>query len=538
MNLSRFRGAPFHLDTKALAWVGEQFAALSPARRRAQLLIPLCQDDSAENLSRYASLGIGGLFLPVERPLARLRQAAGSFQGLSALPALVCGDLEYGELGAVGGASGTAFPNQHAAAAAGAAWPARMARLAAAEGRAAGFHWSFSPVADLDLHPECPVVGTRSFGDRTEKVSAAVCSYLRALQAGGLAACAKHWPGDGVDSLDQHYATSVNHLPMAEWERRYGRIYRAAIRAGVLTVMSAHIALPAFPGAGKSPASLSRQLNETLLRGRLGFRGLIVSDASGMAGLNSQGPRERIIPQLIANGCDMLLFPVDVELELDYLARAQRDGRLSQARVDEAVLRVLALKAALGLHRRATPPAPLSKTVLARHARSARDCAAAALTLVRDPRGLLPLSPARTPRILLIQQRQRRNFFSTLPELQLERLLRAEGFQVECLGEEADLSPERFDLAIYATAEESHACKTSLRVDWQALHSPGLHCMARLWHCLPCLFVSFGTPRQRREIPESVAYIDAYSPIPASQEALVRALLGRHPFTGKSPVSV
>lgn len=107
MNLSRFQGAPFHLDIRALAWVRDQFTGLSPARRRGQLLIPLCLDDSPENLARYASLGIGGLFLPVERPLARLRGAASAIQELSATPVLVCGDLEYGELGAVGGASGT-----------------------------------------------------------------------------------------------------------------------------------------------------------------------------------------------------------------------------------------------------------------------------------------------------------------------------------------------------------------------------------------------------------------------------------------------
>jgi len=537
MNLKRFRGAPFHLDARALAWVSERFEALSPARRRAQLLIPLCLDDSPENLARYAELGVGGLFLPVERPLARLRASASRIQELGETPALVCGDLEYGEAGAVGGASGTAFPNSLAAAAAGPGWPARMARIAAAEGRAAGFHWSFSPVADLDLNPENPVAGTRTFGNRTPAVRAAVSSYIRALQAGGLAACAKHWPGDGVDALDQHYATSVNSLPLPEWDRRYGRIYRAAIRAGVLTVMSAHIALPCFPGAGHSSASLSRQLNETLLRKRLGFRGLIVSDASGMAGLGNQGPREEVIPRLIANGCDMLLFPVDLELELDYLARALRDGRLSQERIDEATLRVLALKAALGLHRRAKPLAPLSPYRLAQHARLARTCAAAALTLVRDSRGILPLSPVRTPRILLIQQRSRRTFHSALPELHLEKLLRAEGFQVECLGDETDATPDRFDLALYVTAEESQACKTSLRIDWQALHGPHLHCMERLWHRLPCLFISLGTPHQKREIPATVTCIDAYSPVPATQEALVRALVGRLPFPGTSPHS-
>ncbi|RZM11506.1 MAG: glycoside hydrolase family 3 protein, partial [Pedobacter sp.] len=161
----------------------------------------------------------------------------------------------------------------------------------------------------------------------------------------------------GYDDRDQHLVTTVNPLSMAEWERSFGRLYRAAIEAGVLSVMSAHIALPAFvraldPQAGPEvfrPASLSRHLNIDLLRRELGFNGLIVSDATGMAGLNDWGPRDQVLPELIISGCDVILFSNDPNGDLMRLVKAVADGRLSQERVDEAVTRVLALKAALGL---------------------------------------------------------------------------------------------------------------------------------------------------------------------------------------------
>src|SRR5690606_30996141 len=155
-----------------------------------------------------------------------------------------------------------------------------------------------------------------------------------------------------------------NPLTLEQWEESFGRLYRRAIADGVMSVMSAHIAFPAFvrsldPEAGAEafrPASVSHLLTTELLRNRLGFNGLIVSDATAMAGLGDWGPREVTVPELVIAGCDVILFSDDPEADLMHLVRAVADGRLSQERVDEAVTRVLALKAALGPHR--DRPAP------------------------------------------------------------------------------------------------------------------------------------------------------------------------------------
>ncbi|MBK8019100.1 MAG: glycoside hydrolase [Betaproteobacteria bacterium] len=411
-----------------------------------------------------------------------------------------------------------------------------MAAIAAIEGQAAGFNWSFSPVADLDLHRHNAVVSTRSFGDDPRHVARCVQRYVEVAQRHGLAACAKHWPGDGAGDLDQHHTTSINPLPLASWKKTYGSTFRAAIRAGVLSVMSGHIALPAWPGAARKPASLSRALNLGLLRRTLGFNGVIICDASLMAGLTVHAPREELVPQVIAHGCDMLLFPTDPELDLDYLLRAVSDGRLTRTRVDEAVARVLAMKAALGLHRKTRPPQPLRPAVLRRHARWAEETARGAITLVRDQAGLLPLHPRLQPRLLLVQQENRRTWYGSLPPLQFETLLREAGFAVTRLREESDVRRELFDVAVWVVAEEAAAGKRTLGVPWDQLLDGLRLSMVRTWPELPSVFISLGHPWHVREIEGCPVVINAYSPVPAVQRAVVAALTGRALFRGSSPV--
>ncbi len=536
MNLRHLQRAPFRLITGDLAWVETTFARLSTRERLAQLIVPLALDTSAPNLDRFAALGFGGVFRLLNRPPEDMRAEAIRLRAASAVPPFLCGDLEFGELNPIGGAEGTAFPNPLAASAAGIRAVERLATIAAIEGRAAGFNWSFTPVADLDFNRHNPVVSTRSFGNDPRHVAQCVRRYVEVLQRRGLAACAKHWPGDGAGDLDQHHTTSINPLPRAEWELTYGRTFRAAIRGGVWSVMCGHIALPAWPGAGRKPASLSRELNLDLLRRKLGFNGVIISDATMMAGLAAHAPREQLVPQVIAHGCDVLLFPVDPELDLDYLARAVAARRLSASRVDEAVLRVLALKAALGLHRKARPPQPLPPTTMRRHTRWAKETARDAVTLVRDRPGLLPLHPRRHRRLLLVQQEGRSNWYGPLPPLEFEHLLRAAGFEVTRFREESQVRRELFDVAVWVTAEEALAGKRTLTIHWEQMLGGVLQSMVRTWPELPTVFISLGHPWHVREVEGCPVVINAYSPVPAMQAAVVAALTGRTRFRGVSSV--
>jgi len=535
--------APFGLDTAAIRWVEQTCAGLSPEQRLAQLMVPLLLDRSIENLDRLLALGIGGLlhfpFLAANSVGEELRL----LQAQTRVPLLACADFEFIEGLAIGGAGGgTTFPNQMAVGATNDPEnAARMARVVAHETRPFGFNWSLTPVADLSLEPRSVTVNTRSFGSNASRVEACARAYIAALQAGGMAACAKHFPGDGVDDRNQHYVTSVNRLLLEEWRSTFGRVFRGLIEEGVLTFMSAHIALPAYPGAGLRPASISRELNLGLLRGELGFNGLIVADASTMGGIVSHGSRETLLPEMIECGCDAILIPDDLELDLIFLRRALAEGRLSSSRVEEAVLRMLAVKAALGLHRGAERKRglrPPSAKRLQEHRKWARDCTQAAVTLVRDEAGLLPLSPGRHRRVLLVEEKDRRNVNGSLPPLQVGRLLREQGFSVEDYSADTPVGTDWFDVLIYAVSGEGTFFGTSLEIDWERLHGELFRSMDRFWHSLPTMFISFGTPYRIREVPACPTIINAYSPVLPMQEAAIRALVGKAPFAGVSPVDL
>ena len=234
-------------------------------------------------------------------------------------------------------------------------WYAEIGQATAAEARYAGMHWTFSPVIDLNYNFLNPITNVRAFSDEPERVIHIATAMIEGLQGDGLlAATAKHFPGDGMDDRDQHLATTINNLPLADWQATYGKVWRAAIDAGVLCVMPGHISLPDYQGftdhpVDAPPATLDTKLLNDLLRKELGFDGLIISDASGMIGMTTRVPSNTRVVECIKAGCDVYLFPETLE-EYGYLLDAVKEGRLSEERVRDAARRVLELKARLNVH--------------------------------------------------------------------------------------------------------------------------------------------------------------------------------------------
>lgn len=539
---AELRGAPFHLDAEALDWVEVTLAGLGMRSRLAQLLMPLVMDPRPEALQRVINLGVGGVSRFASSPPEQLR---GTYDLLRTAPVpVICAtDLELGELTRIGGPAGTGYPNQMGVAATDdAGFAAKMGTIAAREGRALGFHWTWTPIIDLDLNPGNAGVNTRSFGSDPERVIRMGVAAAGALQASGVAATMKHWPGDGVDSRNMHLVTSENTLSMAEWRAGYGQIYADMIAAGTKTVMSAHITLPAYaheqgrPQDADLPGSISPLLNETLLRGELGFQGLIITDASLMAGLSSQGRRSDIVWRTVAAGCDMILFSDDLEADLTFLQDAVDAGHLSGVRVKQAARRVLALKASLGLHHREALPA-LARLGCEEHQIWARDCAAQSVTLVRDRQNLLPMTPQTHPRLLIIRQPKRVNGFGApLPDLEVPALLRGEGFDVTIYTPDTEVDSQHYDALLYLLADEGLLVRQHLNIDWPALHGGPLRAMQRHWETLPTALISFGTPYYAPEVPRCQTLINAYVAVPAVQQAVVDTLTGKQPFLGVSPV--
>ncbi|UXN74327.1 glycoside hydrolase family 3 protein [Devosia sp. A8/3-2] len=422
-----------------------------------------------------------------------------------------------------------------------------ISTIMAQEAHAVGLNWSFTPVIDINAAFRSAIVGTRSYGSDVERIERHALAQIAAFRANGVAATVKHWPGEGYDDRDQHLVTTVNPLTMKARENNFGRLYRAAIEAGVLSVMSAHIAFPAFvraldPEAGAEayrPASLSRILNEDLLRRELGFNGLIVSDATPMAGMGDWGPRDDVLPEVIIAGCDVILFSDDPNADLMRLVKAVADGRLSRERVDEAVTRVLGLKAALGLHRDPAPPSlAAAQQVVGSEANriTASAVHARVPTLVKDVAGLLPLSPAKHKRVLVFSGGAVIPFVPQPLPLSVPERLDREGFNVTLFEPGMSVSPKDFDLVLYLFAEETVLTRSRIFLDWVKLTGSVFDGMARYWHDLPTLMISFGYPYYLYDAPRMPTYVNAYGSSEALQAAVVEALLGRTEFAGTSPV--
>jgi len=542
--------SPLALDGEDRKWVERTRDSLSIADLVAQLFNFATETDTQAETAKILALRPGAIHRFPTHDLAAAVRTTRTILEQSEVPPLLSGDIEGGTISY---AFATGVPNQMGVAACDdLATSERLARIVARESRALGFDWSLTPVVDVNAEFRSAIVGTRSYGADPDTVLAQARTHIRVLQAEGLATCAKHWPGDGFDERDQHLVTTVNPLDMDAWRSIFGRIYKTLIDDGVMTIMSAHIALPAFvrsrmPDAGREafrPASVSRLLNEDLLRGELGFRGLIVSDATGMGGLTSWADREQIVPEVIENGCDMFLFSRDPRRDIDLMIKGLRDRRLSERRLFEAATRVLSMKAALGLHRKTVGQRlPDLDTIRAslrttEHLAVAREALGQGVTLVKDVTGLLPLDPRKHRRVVVIAE-EGWNFFSGSLDRGFEpalESLRAHGFEIRLFDRDRLPAREDTDLVLYLVGQEATPTASRIFLDLAKLHHGPRKAMTQFFREMPTVLVSFGQPYYLFDAPACTTAINAYSSLADTQREVVRRLVGEAPFTGNSPV--
>ena len=345
--------APFNLTADAIKWVEETRAQMSLEEKIGQLFCPLGMSPEQDYLQReIVDRHVGGILFRNGRG-SEMQGVHNFLQQQSKIPLLIAANLEAGGDGIA--VDGTAFGKQLGVAAADDKQHAyHLGKVACAEGKAVGCNWAFAPVVDIDKNYHNPITNVRTLGDDPAKIITYAKEYIRAAQEEKVATSIKHFPGDGIDERDQHLVTSVNTLSCEEWDASYGRIYEELIASGTLTVMIGHIALPAYEEKYSPenkerivPASQSQALMQKLLREKLGFNGLIVSDATPMVGFCVGRKREEAVPLCIENGCDMFLFNKDLAEDIEFMRAGYEKGLLSSKRLDEAVTRILAVKAAL-----------------------------------------------------------------------------------------------------------------------------------------------------------------------------------------------
>ena len=542
--------SPLDLDADGEAWVATTRDAMSVADQVSQLFVFACEGEGDDTVDAITALRPGGIHRFPTGPIDGVWRAARRMLESADVPLVMSGDIEGGTISYP---FATAVPNQMGLAACDDLdLSERIARVVARESRALGYDWSFTPVVDVNAEFRSAIVGTRSYGSDRDTVLAQARTYVRALQAEGVAACAKHWPGDGFDSRDQHLVTSVNPLDMDAWRALFGKIYGTLIGDGVMTIMSAHIALPAYirernSSAGRDafmPATISRLLNEDLLRGELGFQGLIVSDATGMGGLTSWMDREAAVPAVIENGCDMFLFSRHPARDIDLMMRGLRAGRLSEERLHAAVTRILSFKAALGLHHKSIEQRvrPLdAMTAVLRMPESqatAREALGRGVTLTKDIDGLFPIDPVLHRRVVVIAE-EGWSFFVGALERSFEPFLaelRARGFEVRMYDPGEHPTPDDTDLVLYLVGQEATPAAYHIYLDLPKLHGGHRRGMTQYWREIPTVLISFGQPYYLFDAPTCRAAINAYNALGDAQMEVVRRMVGEAPFTGVSPV--
>lgn len=295
-------------------------------------------DDYRETMDRGPELGVGG-YIIFGGTAEAVRDLTAELRDRSPHPLLIGADLERGAGQQFRGA--TALPPPAALAELDDLTLSRRAgELTAREALSIGVNWVYAPVADLDLEPENPIVGSRAFGADPERASRHVRAWIEGCRNGGALSCAKHFPGHGRTTADSHLALPAVDVDETELETDL-KPFRAAIDAGVDSMMSAHVAYPALDPSGAA-ATLSRPILTGLLRERMGFDGLIVTDALIMEGVLEGGAGEpEAAVRAVAAGCDALLYPADLEGVAAALERAPA-SELPEARVKDAVTRIAA----------------------------------------------------------------------------------------------------------------------------------------------------------------------------------------------------
>ncbi|MEU6280037.1 glycoside hydrolase family 3 N-terminal domain-containing protein [Streptomyces sp. NPDC047028] len=319
------------------------------------------------------------------------------------LPVLITTDQEHGIVCRVGEPA-TLFPGAMAMGAGGSRSDARtLGRISGAELRAMGINQDYSPDADVNVNPANPVIGVRSFGADPDAVAGMVAAEVKGYQASRVAATAKHFPGHGDTATDSHTGFPVITHSRELWEKLDAVPFRAAVRAGIDAIMTAHIQFPALDDSG-DPATLSHPILTGILRGELGYDGVVVTDSLGMEGVRTKYGDDRVPVLALKAGVDQLLNPPSLDVAWHAVLKAVQDGELTEQRLDESILRILRLKARLGLfHRPYASSAGVERTVGTRaHLAAADRIAERTTTLLVNEDGILPFDRRTRRRVLVV----------------------------------------------------------------------------------------------------------------------------------------
>ncbi|MGY4541546.1 beta-N-acetylhexosaminidase [Arthrobacter sp. UYNi723] len=559
------QAAPFNLDDAAVTWVNTTLESMTLEEKIGQLFINHNNDYSPEYLDGVLeNFHVGGMrYRP--GPSAAVQEHIRHAQSKSKVPLLVASNPE---MGGAGSCDDGTFVSTHLQAGShpDKSIARQMGQVAGVETAALGCNWAFAPIVDIHYNWRNTVISTRAFGNTPEIVVERAKEYFDGISESPTACAMKHFPGDGMDERDQHVVTSYNTLGYDEWNKTYGHVYREMIGHGVQSIMIGHIGAPELsrhfrPGIADKdirPATLAPELLQDLLRGELCFNGLILTDASQMIGLTQAMKRKDLVPATIAAGCDMFLFFRNADEDFQYMLDGYKSGVITERRLHDALRRILALKASLGLHLKdrneLVPPVEALAVIGSdAHRAIAAEIADKTVTLVKDTAHNLPIRPETHKRIRLYGISGGSDFTRADPLAYLETVkdeLEKAGFEVhlfktaaqreaagetginfmsiiseEATGDYAD----KYDAAFVVANVKGFAQEAAIRIKWSTPMAAEIP-----WYVteVPTVFVSLNQPNHLIDVPMVKTAIHAHAGTVEAIRATIEKIMGKSEFQG------
>ncbi len=400
----------YDLNRQLPRWVDATLASMTLEEKVGQMVMARAfghyisaSTDEFARLERLVKEQKVGGFVTFQSDVYEHAVLVNKLQRLSRVPLLIAADYERGIAMRV--RRGTYFPDAMAIGATRNTKSAyEIGKAIAAEARAIGVHQNFAPVADVNNNPANPVINTRSFGEDASLVAQMAAAYAEGLRDGGVVSTAKHFPGHGDTGMDSHLD-----LPMVSFDRsRLDSLelvtFKETVAKGVMSVMIAHLEVPALDAERGLPASLSPTMITGILKGELGFNGLVVTDAMDMRGLVKNYSIGEASVRAVKAGVDILLIPANEEVAISEVVQAVRNGEITEPRIDESVKRILLTKHWLKLNEEHLVDVDEVANVVGKreHLKLAKDVSRAAVTLVKNDSAILPLQQLGKKKISLI----------------------------------------------------------------------------------------------------------------------------------------
>src|SRR3954467_4233688 len=551
------KAKPYNLSDDDIAWVKDTISGMSIEEKIGQLFINLfffgTDEYSGNNLTNQQLLEkyhIGGARYK-GGSAEKVQNLLNELQSSSKIPLLIAANCDAGGNGAcndgtyvASAAMCEASEDEQVSFDAG--------YVSGREEQAIGVNWNFDPCVDILKNWRNTIVNTRAYGTTAEPDIKHTNAYLRGLAESNVASCIKHWPGDGTEERDQHLVLGVNELSVEEWEESFGKVYRNHIENGVMSIMAGHIALPAYqkvlvPGLEDKdilPATLAPELINGLLKDKLGFNGLVLTDATHMLGMSSAMRREDYVPQAIAAGCDMFLFFNNIEEDYGFMMNGYKNGVITEERLQDALERILGLKATIGLHK-AQKEGTLFRTKedlkvvgCDDHIERAKQAADKGITLVKNTFDQLPIRPETHKRIRLyflegevggIYEANDKTLKFIVAELERR------GFEVTVNeGNSRVKGPtlkyrEEVDAALIFADIVGYGAENNYRIKWKTAMSNEVP-----WYVqeVPTVFVSLNFTTHLTDVPMVKAYINAYHDDRITISQTIDKMMGESEFKG------